>query len=188
MSIYCTYITFYRGNKLPPFYIGSTKIVKINNGYHGSVRSKKFRNVWEDEQAKNPHLFKTIILTKHDDHGDALEREAKFQKALNVIDNPLYANLGIAKRGFGNLSAESRKLISEKAKKRDYSYMKGSNHRYFGGRSDLDQRGSKNPNAKACYINGIQFGSIADASRILGISYKKCINMIHTNHDGCKLI
>lgn len=31
--IYCTYLTIYTGNKLPPFYIGSTSIK--NNGSYG---------------------------------------------------------------------------------------------------------------------------------------------------------
>lgn len=33
--IYCTYITFYRGSKLPPFYIGHSTIKKVEKGYRG---------------------------------------------------------------------------------------------------------------------------------------------------------
>ena len=185
MNIYCTYITFYSGNKLPPFYIGSTLIKKIQKGYHGSVRSKKYQTTWESELKSSPHLFKTKILTEHITHSDALLQEAKFQKALNVINNPLYTNLGIAKRGFGDLSAESRALISKKAKARDYSHMKGQNHHFYGGRNDLHQTGSKNPIARKCIVYGVYFGCIKDAATHFNIPYKTCYKLIRNNLDGC---
>ncbi len=30
--MYCVYLTTYSGDKLPPYYIGSTSIAKISNG------------------------------------------------------------------------------------------------------------------------------------------------------------
>jgi hypothetical protein len=39
--MYCVYLTIYKGNNLPPFYIGSTSIDKIDGGYHGSVMSEE---------------------------------------------------------------------------------------------------------------------------------------------------
>ena len=186
MKLYCTYITFYKGNKLPPFYIGSTLIHKISKGYKGSVRSSRFRKIWEEELKTNPSLFKTIILSTHEDHGDALEKEAKFQKALNVINNPLYINMGIAKRGFGNLSLESRKIISEKAKMRDYSFLKGENHFYFGGRPEI--KGDKNPSAKRCLVLGKEFGCVKHAAEFFNIPYMRCYKMVRYQKDGCKFI
>lgn len=180
MFIYCTYITFYRGNRLPPFYIGSSSIKRVHNGYHGTVRSKEYQKIWKDEIKYNPHLFKTIILSKHLTRDEALAKEAKLQKATNAINNKLYANKSIARRGFGNLSEESKKLISIKAKSRDYSYLKGSNHHYWGGRNDLDQTGSKNPNAKKCTLYGESFGSIKDAANHFNIPYKKCWKLINS--------
>lgn len=44
---YCTYVTFYSGNKLPPFYIGSTSVDKIEKGYRGSVKSKRWKQIYE---------------------------------------------------------------------------------------------------------------------------------------------
>jgi hypothetical protein len=38
MSIYCVYLTCYRGNKLPPFYIGYSTIEKVKDGYKGTVQ------------------------------------------------------------------------------------------------------------------------------------------------------
>jgi len=188
MNIYCTYITVYRGNKLPPFYIGSTLIHKIHKGYRGSVRSKSYQEIWETELKNNPHLFNTRILTHHATHEEALTREATFQTKLSVINNPLYINLSIAKRGFGNLSKASRLLISNKAKLRDYSYMKGKNHHYYGGRNDLDQNGGKNPIARKCIVYGKMFDSIQDASTYFNIPYKKCYKLIRNNLDNCRYI
>jgi hypothetical protein len=178
MTIYCVYVTFYRGNKLPPFYIGSSSISKVNKGYNGTVRSKKHESLWIKERKENPHLFVTKILTQHEFRDDALLKEAKFQKSLNATNNPLYINQSIARRGFGNLSIEACQKISKKAKERDYSYMKGSNHHYFGGRTDLNQSGSKNPMAKKCVVKGIIFGSIKEAADYHMITYKKCYYMI----------
>jgi hypothetical protein len=53
-TIYCTYLTIYSGNKLPPFYIGSTSVNRISNGYHGSVSSKRYKSIWLEELKTNP--------------------------------------------------------------------------------------------------------------------------------------
>lgn len=186
MKTYCTYITFYSGNKLPPFYIGSTITRKISKGYRGSVRSLEFRKIWEEELKNSPHLFKCIILTEHDDHDSALEKEAKFQKALNVIDNPLYTNRCIARRGFGNLSQESRKIISEKSKLRDYSFIRGKNHFYYGGRPEI--KGGKNPSAKRCLVLNKEFDCVKHAAEFYKIPYMRCYKMIRNQKNGCKFL
>lgn len=99
-TIYCTYLTVYFGNKLPPFYIGFTSIKKIEKGYHGSVSSKLYKNIWKMELKKNPHLFKTIILTEHDVIIDAKEKETYLQQKLNVVKNPLYINCHISGKDY----------------------------------------------------------------------------------------
>lgn len=184
MTIYCVYVTFYRGNKLPPFYIGSSSVARINKGYNGTVRSKSYESVWVKERKENPHLFVTRILTQHTSRDEALLKEAKFQKTLNSTNNPLYINQSIARRGFGNLSVEARLKISKKAKERDYSYMKGANHHFFGGRTDLKQNGSRNPAAKKCVVRGLIFGSIKEAADYHGITYKKCYSMIRRQDEN----
>ena len=95
MNIYCVYLTTYRGNKLPPFYIGYSTIKKINGGYHGSVASRNYKAIWRSEQKVNPHLFKTTILTTHGSKAEAMTREQTLQRHLNVIQNPLYVNRSI---------------------------------------------------------------------------------------------
>ena len=44
--MYCVYLTVYSGNLLPMFYIGSSSVKKIQNGYCGSISSKKYKNVF----------------------------------------------------------------------------------------------------------------------------------------------
>ncbi len=96
-NIYCTYLTIYKGNKLPPFYIGYSTINKIQKGYHGSVSSKKYSKIWKEELQKNPHLFKTKILSIYKSKEDALSRESFLQTNMNVLNNELYINESIVK-------------------------------------------------------------------------------------------
>src|SRR3990172_9697303 len=93
--MYCTYLTIYLGNKLPPFYIGYSLIEKIKKGYHGSVASQQYKTVWRQELKNHPEFFKTTILTIHETKEHAREREMSLQRAMNVIKNPMYINLSI---------------------------------------------------------------------------------------------
>lgn len=96
MTIYCTYLTVYSGSKLPPFYIGSTRVERLNEGYRGTVSSAKYKTIWKKELKNNPHLFKTKILTTHDSRKEATEKELYFQKALSVVSSSLYINMAYA--------------------------------------------------------------------------------------------
>ncbi len=94
--MYCTYLTTYCGNLLPPFYIGSTSVSNVLAGYRGSVKSKLFRRIWESEIHNNHHLFKTRIITYHLKRQEAIEKEFYFHKHFNVVKNPLYINQSFA--------------------------------------------------------------------------------------------
>jgi hypothetical protein len=94
---YCVYLTTYHGNKLPMFYIGSTSIDRISKGYRGSVKSKQYKDIFNDELLKNPHLFKTMIISYNESREDALQKELKFQKHLNVVKSSMYMNKSFAK-------------------------------------------------------------------------------------------
>ena len=96
MTIYCTYLTSYLGNKLPQFYIGSSSIDKIENGYHGSVKSKKYQKIWNDEIQHNQHLFKTKIISIHNSRHEALLKEKDLQVKLNAVKSPMYINESLA--------------------------------------------------------------------------------------------
>lgn len=99
-TIYCTYLTTYSGDKLPPLYIGSTSVQKIEEVYHGSVKSKKYRKTWESELSNNPHLFETKILTTHSSREEALEEEMRYQIEHDVVSSDLYVNMAIANKKF----------------------------------------------------------------------------------------
>lgn len=100
-KIYCVYLTTYRGNKLPPFYIGSTSLDKIQKGYRGSVSSKQYKNIWNEELKNNPHLFHTKVISKFDTQKESIARELFLHIQLCVVKNDLYMNKSEArKNGF----------------------------------------------------------------------------------------
>lgn len=96
MFKYCVYLTCYNGNKMPPFYIGSTSINKINDGYKGSVESKKYKKIFIQELKNNPNYFKTFIISYCMTRKSALSRELELQTKLNVVKSPLYINQSLA--------------------------------------------------------------------------------------------
>lgn len=93
---YVVYLTEYSGDKLPPFYIGSTSLEKINSGYRGSVKSKKWKAIYEKEIRENPSLFSFSIISEHATRGEALEEERRIQIERNVVKSNLYFNESIA--------------------------------------------------------------------------------------------
>lgn len=126
MDIYAVYLTSYSGNKLPPFYIGSSSVKKIEKGYRGSVRSKKYKNLWEKEIKEHPYLFKTIIISTHKTRKEATEKEHKLQKQLGVVKSDMYVNMSLATtNGFFGM------IVS------------GSDHPIFG-RKYTDQQNKEN--------------------------------------------
>ena len=114
-NIYCTYLTVYTGNKLPPFYIGSTSVDKINKGYRGSVSSKNYKSIWKQELELHPDLFKTIILTRHETRQEAQDKEIIFHEALSVARNPLYINMAHANGKFFTSGPPTPEAIAKTA-------------------------------------------------------------------------
>lgn len=116
---FCVYLTCYRGNKLPPFYIGSSSVERVKNGYKGSVQSKKYKQTWNKELKENPHLFSTKIICTHKTRKEALSKEDFLQRSLNVVDSLLYINLSFAQKEgcFGLKSQKNRNPVSENGKK-----------------------------------------------------------------------
>ncbi len=93
---YCCYLTIYSGELLPPFYFGSTKVERVKNGYHGSVCSKKWGNIYKQEKKDNPHLFKTIILKTTYNRTTATAVEYFLQKKNNVVKSSFFFNEALA--------------------------------------------------------------------------------------------
>lgn len=94
--MFVVYLTMYKGDKLPRWYIGSSSEDKILDGYNGSVCSKKYKDVYLAEQRINKHLFKTRILSFHEDRKEALAEELRVQKLHNVVKNEKYMNMSYA--------------------------------------------------------------------------------------------
>lgn len=89
---YVVYMTKYSGIKLPKYYVGSTSLLKIKNGYFGSIRSKKYRGIFESELKDNKHLFSIEILSYHNSRKDALIDELRIQIELDVVKSNEYFN------------------------------------------------------------------------------------------------
>lgn len=118
---FCVYLTTYKGNKLPPFYIGSSTIEKINGGYKGSVTSKNYSKIWKTELKENPHLFTTRIICVCKTRKIAFDRENYFQHKLNVVKSAMYINKAYAKdmsymTGSGDKNGMYGKKHTEKTK------------------------------------------------------------------------
>lgn len=94
--MYVIYLTAYRGNKLPPFYIGSTSLKRLQAGYVGSVASRRYSKIWEQERKQNPQLFSTKVISTRPTRKAATEREREIQLKMNVVKSSLYVNLAIA--------------------------------------------------------------------------------------------
>lgn len=113
---YCVYITHYSGNHLPSNYIGSTSTVNIQNGYKGSVSSKKYKSIWKSELKSHPELFSIEIISTHDTRREATYKELQLQKMFNVIKSDTFINLSYATKNgcFG----------SDKSKENNPNYKK----------------------------------------------------------------
>jgi hypothetical protein len=116
---FCVYLTFYSGNELPSFYIGSTSTLKIDAGYNGSVLSKKYKSIWDKERQNHPELFKTEILSKHKDRKEANERERYVQKYFSAVESTDFINMAYASKDFfhgQHHSEEAKAKLSAKSK------------------------------------------------------------------------
>lgn len=136
---YVVYLTFYSGNKMPPFYIGSTLESRIHKGYNGSVESKKYKAIWRQERRDNPHLFNTRILQQFNTDLEALAREEFLHRFFDVPNNPMFINQSRANGKFGgsgiNHSQFGTKPSKDTSKKRSQS-LKGNKNALGAKRSD----------------------------------------------------
>jgi hypothetical protein len=132
-NIYCVYLTTYRGNKLPPFYIGKTNVYKIEHGYRGSVSSNQYKSIWLSEL--KTHLFKTIILKRFDNKYESSEYEIKLLRHFNAHKNPMYINLCIGGISFNLDESLQNKThhfnSSEFQKKNNETRLKSGKHQFL---------------------------------------------------------
>ena len=106
-SRYVVYITIYKGNRLPPFYIGKTTEARVLKGYNGSVTSDRYKAIWRQERREYPDLFKTVIISRFDTDEEALVREEFLQRFFDVPNNPMFINMAISRGRFGDSGANN---------------------------------------------------------------------------------
>lgn len=184
--IYCVYLTTYSGSKLPPFYIGSSNVDRIQKGYRGSVMSQKFSAIWKSELKSNPKLFKTYIISKHTTREEALFKENLLQKKLNVIKSCMYINESYAQvRGFaGHDVSGSNNPMYRKGYK-----IKGSRNGRFGDSrtSFRDPNGNivftspQDPRVLSGHLVGV--GTNGKLISFTKLSLKFPNSNTHTQHD-----
>lgn len=122
--MFVTYLTVYSGDKLSAFYIGSTTADRIASGYHGSVRSSAYRDVWTSELKEHPEFFESRVLTTHETRDESLLEEERIQKMFDVVRSPVFMNMSYARGKFinpGKWSEETKAKMSASAKARGMS-------------------------------------------------------------------
>lgn len=113
---YCVYVTTYSGDRMPQKYVGSTNVERIQKGYKGSVRSKKWKDIWNYETKNFSSLFETEIISLHDTREDALKHELTFQIENDVVTSELWINESYAMiNGFfgRNVSGENNPMFGK---------------------------------------------------------------------------
>lgn len=193
---YCVYITIYSGRLMPPFYIGSSSIKRIESGYRGSVQSSEYKSTWLSETKNNPHLFKTTIVKFCKTRKEAYSLEEQFQRHLGIPSNPLYINRTIANSSgkFGGGFKGNHHTVQYK--KKMSSLMKGRSTHWLKGKKRPNQSkimsGSNNPMYGKKGTNNPNFGKsrpsayIQTVNRICCISCKKETTTNHIwRHKNC---
>lgn len=123
--MYCVYLTIYLGSRLPPFYIGSTRKSRIDEGYRGSIASSEYKDIWKSEIKNNPHLFATKIISQTNTREEAYRREMSLQRKLNVVSNPLYINKSFVSHNGGFGGGFTGKKHNDQTKQKMSAIQKG---------------------------------------------------------------
>jgi hypothetical protein len=91
-----------RDDTKPYMYIGSGTVNYIkNHNYKGSVKSEQYVGLWESMIKKHPELFKTYIISYHDDRQEALDVERDIHENYQIMHHPLFLNKSHASGIFG---------------------------------------------------------------------------------------
>lgn len=118
---WCVYVVTYSGDKLPPFYVGYTRTKRLlKENYHGSIRSKKWKDIWRTELELFPTLFRRKIIRTFSTREEASGFEREFLSHFDAKNNSLFYNLsnglgdkGCAK-GFKHSEEQKRKWSIER--------------------------------------------------------------------------
>lgn len=116
--MFTVYLTFYLGNRLPPFYIGSAPIARLSKGYRGSASSAQYSAIWKEELKTHPELFVTFAIPGQTAQTatEILDLELAWQQQFDVVNNPLFVNQSFAKAGFCSTAATAKKAAATRKK------------------------------------------------------------------------
>lgn len=136
--MYCVYLTIYSGNRLPRRYIGSSSVSNVLSGYNGSIKSKKYKTIYKEEQLNSKYLFKTRILSYHETHKEAIEKELQLHIRYNVVKSENYMNMSNASPNgyFGR-------------------NITGKDHHFYGKTHSKETREKISNCLKEKYLNGM---------------------------------
>ena len=139
-DVFCVYLITYEGCIHPKFYIGSTSIEKIDNGYLGSASSKKYKLITKLEQKENPELYSIEIIEKTKTRKEALYIENRVQRELKVVESNDFWNMSYASvNGFfgmdvsGSNSPRYGTSHTKETKKKIGDAERGKNNHNWGG-------------------------------------------------------
>ena len=175
MDIYCTYLTVFRGSKLPPFYIGSKDTKSVLDGYRGSVVSKEYKEIFKEELDNNPDLFDTKIISFHSSREEAYYKERSLHSFLQVHINPLYINKTIAYAPIG-VSNKNRKFTEQHKKAMSESQKKRYSER---GNPNLGKKNKPASEERKKKISAANKGKTTRKGFTLSEEHKKKISEAH---------
>ena len=89
----CVYLITYKGNKHPPYYIGSVYLDKFYNNYKGSTSSKKWKKIVQNEMVEHPELYKINVIQMCQNRELAFEIENKILLEFDARNNSLFWNM-----------------------------------------------------------------------------------------------
>lgn len=141
---YITYLTIYAGDKLPPFYIGSTSLEKHTyDYYHWSVKSKKYKEIYDKELEEHPELFDSCIIDEFDTREEATFCELYYQKLYDVVKSKDFFNMAFATINgcfgmdtVGENNPFFGKTHSTEFSERHSNRMKGEKNPMYGRKGD----------------------------------------------------
>ena len=148
---YCVYHTTYSGTLLPPNYIGSSSVDKVlNQNYHGSVSSKRYKSAWLSELKLHPELFSTIIISYHDTRSSATHKEYQVQKLLNAVRSDLFINRAYASvNGFGDTVFTDAEKEATAKKQIETKANKSPEEKEATAKKQIETKANKSPEEKA---------------------------------------
>jgi hypothetical protein len=183
---YVVYHTTYSGDKLPPNYIGSTSLDKIQQGYKGSVSSVEYKSIWNHEIKTNPHLFCVQIISYHDTRPAATYKELQVQKIFNVVTNPLFVNKSYARaNGFFGMNVVGENNPNYNKRHTKHAKLKMSNSKIGKKIKNTDafkiaaqaRKKENSWNQLKDKPNFLKFKSYIDFEQSILNQYKKCFKI-----------